>query len=231
MSSRSLRQNGHVTRGWLGVAIQAISPSIARSLGLNPEKPNGALVASVTPNSPAAKAGIKQGDVILSAAGQPIKEVHDLPRIVAAAPIGQNMDLTVRRDGKEITIAAAIAEMPKNPQQVAEAPGGLEEATSLGLQLSSISPQMRRQLRIPKDVEGVVVTKVAGDSPAADLGIAPGDVIQSIDQQPARSPLQAAKQLKEAATKGSVLLLLNRHGTSEFVGLSVNGTGSSTPPG
>jgi serine protease Do len=226
-----LKETGHVTRGWLGVAIQSISPSIARSLGLKAERPTGALVASVTPNSPAATAGIQQGDVILNAGGQPIKAVHDLPRLVAAAPIGRKMDLTVRRNGKELSLAATIAEMPENPQQVAAAaPRSVEEATSLGLRLSSISPELRRQLRIAKDVEGVVVTKVAGDSPADSLGIRPGDVIVSVDQQPARTPLQAAAELKEAAAKGNVLLLLNRNGANEFVGLSVNGTGSSSPP-
>jgi serine protease Do len=225
-----LKEKGHVTRGWLGIAIQSISPSIAKSLGLDPEKPTGALVASITPDSPAAKAGLKPGDVILGGGGQPIKAVHDLPRLVAATPIGQKFDLTIRRNGKEMTVAATIAEMPENPQQAAASPGGEEQATSLGLQLSSLSPALRRQFRIPKDVEGVVVTKVADDSPAASLGIQPGDVIMSIDQQPATTPEQAAAELKQAATQGNILLLLNRHGTTQFVGLSVSGTGSSAPP-
>ena len=126
-----LRETGHVTRGWLGVAIQGITPTIAKSLGLNPEQPTGALVASVTPSSPAAKAAIEQGDVILSAAGHPIKEVHDLPRLVAAAPIGQKLDLTIRRNGKDMTVAATIAEMPENPPpQVAAAPAAKRRPTS-----------------------------------------------------------------------------------------------------
>src|SRR6266851_235049 len=225
-----LKEKGHVTRGWLGIAIQSISPSIAKSLGLDPEKPAGALVASITPDSPAAKAGLKPGDVILSAAGHPIKAVHDLPRMVAAAPIGQKFDLTIRRNSKEMTVAATIAEMAETPQQAAASSSSEEQATSLGLQLSSITPALRRQFRIPKDVEGVVVTKLADDSPAAALGIQPGDVIMSIDQQPATTPQQAAAELKKAATQGNILLLLNRRGTTQFVGLSVSGAGSSTPP-
>jgi len=224
-----LKEKGRVTRGWLGIAIQSISPDIAKSLGLDPEKPSGALVASVTPESPAAKAGLKPGDVILSATGQPIKAVHDLPRLVAAAPIGQKFDLTIRRNGKEMNVAATLAEMPENPQQAAASPSGEEQATSLGLQLSSVTPALRRQFRIPKDVEGVVVTKVADDSPAVALGIKPGDVIMSIDQHPATTPQQAAAELKQAATQGNILLLLNRHGATQFVGLSVSGAGSSTP--
>jgi len=100
----------------------------------------------------------------------------------------------------------------------------------LGLQLSSITPALRGQFRIAKDVEGVVVTKVAPDSPVASLGVAPGDVILSVDQQPAQTPQQAAAALKQAAAKGNILLLLNRHGSSQFVGLSMApGAGSSTP--
>ncbi len=167
-----LKEKGRVTRGWLGVSIQGITPASAKSLGLKSEQPAGALVAAVTANSPAAKAGLKQGDVVLKAAGHPVKEVRDLPRIVAAAPVGQKLDLTIRRDGKEMAVAATIAEMPENQQQIAVAePGAEEEASSLGLQLSSINPERRRQYRIPKEVEGVVVTKVAGGSPAGALGI------------------------------------------------------------
>jgi len=186
----------------------------------------------VTPNSPAAKAGIKQGDAVIRAAGRPIKNVHDLPRLVAATPIGQKLDLTILRGGKEMTLAATIAEMPEQQQKVAAAPGGGggDEANSLGLQLASLDPALRRQHRIPNEVEGVVVTKVAADSPAATLGIEPGDVIVSIDQQPAKSPQQAAEELKQASGKGTILLLLNRHGTSQFVGWSVTpGVGSSKP--
>ncbi len=107
--------------------------------------------------------------------------------------------------------------------------GSEEQATGFGLQLSSSSPALLRQFRIPKDVEGVVVIKVADDSPATALGIEPGDVIMSIDQHPATTPQQAAAELKQAATQGNILLLLNRHGATRFVGLSVSGAGSSAP--
>ena len=224
-----LRDKGQVTRGWLGVAIQNITPTIAKGLGLDPEHPAGALVASVTPNSPAAKAGILQGDVIVTAGGHPIRTVQELPRLVAATPPGQKLDLTIRRDGKESTLAATVATTPEKPQQVAAAPGHRpdreEEASGLGLQLAAISPKLRNQFRIPKDVDGVVVTKISPDSPAASLGMEPGDVIVSVERQPATTPQQAAAALKEAAAKGNVLLLLNRHGANQFVGMGV-GSGS-----
>ena len=227
---QQLEEKGRVTRGWLGVSIQSITPSIARSLGLNPDRPEGALVAAVTPNSPAAKAGIKQGDIIVGAGGHAIKTVRDLPRLVAAATIGRQLDLKVLRDGKETSIAATVGEMPENPQRVAERPGGEEETTSLGLRLASITPELRGKFHIAKDVEGVVVTNVADNSPAASLGIAPGDVIMSIDQHAAKSPSEAAKELKEAAAKGNVLLLLNRHGQTQFIGMSVTpGVGGGKP--
>jgi serine protease Do len=192
----------------------------------------------VTPNSPAAKAGIKQGDVILSASGHPVKTLHDLPRLVAAMPVGQKLDLAIRRGGKEMTLAATTSEMPQPEQQASASSGpGNEEGktastTSLGLQLAAIDAGLRRQHHIPKDVEGVVVTKVASDSPAASLGIEPGDVIVSVDQHPVKTPQEASEQLKQAAANGNILLLLNRRGTTQFVGLSVSpGTGSSRPPG
>jgi serine protease Do len=231
-----LKEHGKVTRGWLGVAIQGITPAMAKSLGVNPDEPAGVIVASVTPNSPAAKAGLKPGDIILSADGKPVKTVHDLPRLVAAMPPGQKLEMTLRRSGKEMNVAATTSEMEQQEQQAAASTGSSTDdkpasASGLGLQLAAIDAGMRRQFRIPKEVEGVVVTKVAGDSPAASLGIEPGDVIVSVDQQPVKTPQEAAEQLKQAAAHGNILLLLNRHGTSQFVGLSVQspGSGSSRP--
>jgi serine protease Do len=213
-----LEAHGHVTWGWLGVAIQNITPPIARSLGLDADHPAGALVATVVPDSPAAKAGLKSGDVITKAGSHVIKEVRDLPRVVAETPVGSKLELTVWRDGKSRTIDADIGEMPK---QVAEGGEPGATASALGLTLEPITPALRDKLQIGKDATGVVVKTVAADSPARALGIAAGDVIVSIDQQPATTPQQAADLLQKAATHGNVLLLLNRHGNSEFVGLHI----------
>ncbi|MGE3782785.1 MAG: DegQ family serine endoprotease [Alphaproteobacteria bacterium] len=227
---QQLREKGHVTRGWLGVAIQGITPAIAKSLGLNAERPNGALVASVTPNSPAAKAGVKQGDVITSAGGHAVKEVGDLPRIVAAAPPGHQFDLMILRGGKEMTLPVTLGELSESPKQAAAAAPEEDRSGALGLRLAALTPELRRQYRIPKDVEGVVVTEVADQSPADSAGVQPGDVLVSVDQKPVETPPKAAEQLKEAAAKGNVLLLINRKGSSQFVGLSVNrGSGTGKP--
>jgi serine protease Do len=224
-----LKEHGHVTWGWLGVTIQSITPSIAKSLGLNPDHPTGALVASVTPDSPAQKTGLEAGDVITQAAGRDIKTVHELPRIVAAMPIGSKLDLTIRRGGKEQQLEATIAEMPERVASAEQ--GGLQpsqaNASALGMELVPLAPKLRSELRVPKDVNGVVVARIATDSPARALGIQPGDVIVSIDQKPATTPEDAAAELKRAAAKGDVLLLLNRRGISQFVGLSVENNAMS----
>ena len=222
-----LKEHGHVTWGWLGVAIQAITPSIARSLGLDPNHSTGALVASVMPDSPAQKAGLKPGDVIIRAGDRDIGTVHQLPRLVAEAPIGSKLELTVRRGGEEQKLEATVAEMPQATASAGE--NGTEpshkNASALGMELVPLAPKLRSELHVPKDVSGVVVGRIAPDSPARALGIQPGDVIVSIDRKPATTPEAAAAELKEAAAHGDVLLLLNRHGASEFVGLSVENNG------
>jgi len=222
-----LKEHGHVTWGWLGVAIQGITPAIARSLGLDPNNPTGALVTSVMPDSPAQKAGLKPGDVIVKAGDRDIETVHQLPRLVANAPIGSKLELTVRRGREQQQLEVTIAEMPRTTASAGE--GGTEpeqtNASALGMELVPLAPKLRSELHVPKEVSGVVVGRIALDSPARALGIQPGDVIVSIDQKPATTPEQAATELKEAAAHGDVLLLLNRHGASQFVGLSVENNG------
>jgi len=194
-----LKDEGHVTRGWLGVQIQNVTPDIAKSLGLDPNEPKGALVAAVQDNSPAQKAGLKQGDVITGVNGREIDKVHDLPRLVAETPVGQTLDITVMRNGKSQQVAAKIAELKDQDRQFASndrngegQPQQAEKSAALGLQLAPLDAPMRKRLHIGKDVKGVVVAGVAGDSPAAAIGLAPGDVIESVNQQPVTSPEDAA---------------------------------------
>jgi len=181
----------------------------------------------VTPDSPAQKAGLKPGDVITEVDGRNIKAVHELPRIVASAPIGSKLELTIRRGGEQQKLEATIAEMPQTMASAGES--GVEpdqiNASALGMELVPLAPKLRSALHLPKDVSGVVVGRIAPDSPARALGIQSGDVIVPIDQKPARIPEEAATELKEAAAHGDVLLLLNRHGASEFVGMSVENNG------
>ncbi len=168
-----LKEHGHVTWGWLGVAIQNVTPAIAKSLGLDPDHPTGALVASVTPDSPAAQAGIKQGDVITAAGGRDIKTVHELPRLVASAPVGSKLQLTMVRDGKQKTVEVSIGENVASSETEAAQPGNGKAVNALGMELLPLDPQLRQELKAPKDLNGVVVGQVASGSPAGDLGFSP----------------------------------------------------------
>jgi serine protease Do len=222
-----LRAHGKVDRGWLGVQIQEVTPEIARGLGL--PKEGGALVADVTPGSPAGKAGFKQGDVILSFNGHDIIKVRDLPIVVAQTPVGEKAKVEISRDGKRDSLDVAIGPMPDNLEVAANSRGGDEtppeadNTSALGLKLAPLTEELRKRAGVAKSVKGVVVTGIEDSSPLAELGIQPGDVIQQINQQPVTTPQQAEARLKEAqAAKGqNLLLLINRHGTSQYLALSM----------
>jgi serine protease Do len=222
-----LEEHGKVSRGWLGVQIQEVTPAIAASLALHGE--HGALVAVVTRNSPGAKAGLKQGDVILSFNGSEVEKLHDLPRLVAAGAPASSAKLQVWRNGQTVELQATLGELP-NTEQVASATGDQEEdqsatASALGMHFAPLTSQLRRELHIGKEVEGVVITRVDPGSAADDVGLSEADIVVAIDQQPVNTPQEAAAKLKEiaASQKKSALLLLNRHGVTQYVGVNLNG--------
>ncbi|HZT89174.1 MAG TPA: DegQ family serine endoprotease [Stellaceae bacterium] len=219
-----IREHGKVSRGWLGVQIQEVTPAIAASLGLKSD--HGAIVAAVTQDSPAARAGLKQGDVILSFNGAEVDHLRDLPRLVATAAPNSAATLTVWRDGHSVPLQVTLGEAPNNPQ-VASASGGEERpgrAEALGLHLGALTRDMRRELHLGRDVQGVVVTDVDNGSIADNLGLTSGDVIVSIDQQPMHNPEEAARKLREIAgsKQKNALLLLNRHGTTQYLGVDLS---------
>jgi serine protease Do len=221
----ALEAHGKVERGWLGVQIQEVTPAIASSLGLKND--HGALVAMVTPNSPSAEAGLKQGDVILAFNGNDISKLRDLPHDVAADSPGSQAALTLWRDGKETQVNVKLGEMPANPQ-VASAgneaqPSEPGHADALGLHLAPLNNEMRSELRLGHDVHGVVITRVDNGSMADNIGLSRGDVIMSINQQPTDSPAQAADKLRSIANSSNknALLLLNRHGVTQYLGVEL----------
>ncbi len=219
----AIETHGKVERGWLGVQIQEITPAIASSLGLKAD--HGALVAVISPNGPAATAGLKQGDVVLTFNGSEVTKMRDLPRLVAAAAPGSKASLTVWRSGKENNIDINIGEMPENPQ-VASTTSGDEQPTEnhadvMGLHLGALNNDLRRNLHLGGDAQGVVITHVDNGSIADNLGLSRGDIIVSINQQPMHSPQEAAERLRDIAKSPNktALLLLNRHGVTQYLGV------------
>jgi serine protease Do len=225
-----LEEHGKVSRGWLGVQIQEVTPAIAASLGLQSE--HGALVAVITPDSPGAKAGLKQGDVILTFNGNEVSRLRDLPRLVAETAPDTGAKMKVWRSGQTLELQATLGELPNN-EQVAAATNGREQdgeqgeaarADALGMHLAPLNSQLRRELHTGKEVQGVVITQVDPGSAAAEVGLNEGDVVVAIDQQPVKTPQEAAAKLKEAAgsPRKSALLLLNRHGVTQYVGVNLS---------
>jgi serine protease Do len=216
-----LREHGKVSRGWLGVQIQEVTPAIAKDLDLPNDR--GALVADVTKDSPAEKAGIRQGDVIESFNGHDVMRLRDLPITVAETPVGTNAKVQVWHKGKEETLNLTVADQSANLQVASN--GGEESvtpesSTALGLRLQSLTPELRKELHVPAHVKGVAVRSISDSSPLANIDVQPGDVIVSIDQEPVTTPREAVAKLKEAAAKKSLVLLLNRHGVNEYVAWS-----------
>ena len=222
-----LREHGKVDRGWLGVQIQEVTPAIASSLGL--KDPQGALVAVVTPKSAAAKAGLKQGDVVMSFNGNDIKKLRDLSRFVAATQPGSTSNMVVWRDGQQTTLPVTVGEAPENPQKVASADQSPQQeehvasSEALGMHFAPLTSETRRELKVGHDVSGVVITGIDNGSLADNLGLSRGDIVQAINQQPVHTPQDAAQKLKaiEDSPHKDALLLLNRHGVTQYVGISV----------
>ena len=214
---QQLRESGTVERGWLGVQIQPVTPEIAEAVGL--DDPRGALVADVTPDSPAAEAGVRVGDVVLSFAVSEVDELRDLTIAVAQAPIGTAADMEVLRDGQRVTVSPTISRLEPSPTARTDAGGGDDAAPQLGMTIAPLTPETRRQYGIDGDASGVVVAEVKPDSPAATQGLQPGDVITRVGKEKVETPEQLASAVEAArkADQGSVLLLRRRDGMQSFV--------------
>ncbi len=204
-----LRETGHVTRGWLGVVIQPVSDDIARSLDL-PE-PRGALVASVSTDSPADKGGIKIGDVIVEFDDQEVPKSEDLPAIVAATPVGKDVEVVVIRDGERKTIDITVGKLEDS-----DAGGIPVKASDLGMAVQDITPEIAKQLGLGKNPKGVVVSSIVRSSPAEEAGIQPGDVIEMIGNKPVIDADDFRKQMAQREKAESVLVLIRRDDQTLF---------------
>jgi serine protease Do len=211
-----LASTGRVERGWLGVSIQEMTPILAKGLGHEAGK--GALVAQVTESSPAAKAGIRQGDVIVELDGHAVTRTEDLPRLVADLPAGRQVPIKVLREGKTLTLSATIAKLEdRDHDEVAAKADG---KPALGITVAPITPEVAQAMSLPAGTKGVVVRDVRSGSPAAEAGLQAGDVIVQAD----RRPITSVEDLREAVDKRAkdkpFMLLVRRDGNDRYVAVT-----------
>jgi serine protease Do len=209
-----LRETGRVTRGWLGVQVQQVTPELARSFGL--ERARGALVADVQPNSPAGQAGIQRGDVVVAFKGEPIEDMHALPRVVANTAPGTEADVRLLRKGQERTVKVKVGEMPEEQRQAA-VEGGLPEKR-LGLAVEQLTPEIAQSLGL-SSMQGVVVSNVVEGSPADEAGIRRGDVILEVNQEQITTVGDYQAAIQQAEDAGAVLFLVRREDGMRYVAL------------
>jgi serine protease Do len=219
-----LREHGTVERGWLGVQIQNVTPDLAEALGLTAAQ--GAMVARVTPDSPAEAAGVQTGDVILSFAGEAIGDTRELARVVAQYPSGTDADMKVWRNGAEQTLIATTGAMPQ-PEQLAAAPGGRQSdgsyhSSALDAQLAKLTPQLRERYGLDEKADGVVVLDIKEGS-VFEQSLRSGDVIRKVAGETVSEPQQVEKLVDQARSdsRKAVLMLVNRNGQDLFLGVKL----------
>jgi len=210
-----LASTGKVTRGWLGVTIQSLTPELVK--GFNLAQGNGALVAAVQPDSPAAKAGVEAGDVITQFDGQKVGQSSDLPRLVANTPVGRQVAITVVREGKPMALPLTVGKLDE-PAQVASAQGE-ESKGALGLSVESLTPERAKEMKLA-DARGVIVRGVRSGSPAENAGIRAGDVIVEVDHQRVADVGQMKRALDKHAKGTPVVVMINRDGNNLYVAMA-----------
>jgi serine protease Do len=213
-----LRDHGSVERGWLGVAMQPITPELAKAMGRADH--DGVLVNKVEPDSPAAAADLRQGDIISAVDGKPVKGGRELAMTVASVHKGDTAKLTVWREGQERTVDVKIGAQPTD--KVAMADGGDGDGP-VGLSLAAMSEETRSQFGLDAKAKGVIVQDVSPDSHAAESGLRPGDVIVKVGNDAVTTPAEAATQIHAAqkAKKDAVPLLVMRDGSTYYLALQL----------
>jgi serine protease Do len=223
-----LREFKEVRRGWLGVRIQQVTDEIAESLSIKPAR--GALIAGIDDKGPAKPAGIEPGDVVIKFDGKDIKEMRDLPKIVAETPVGKDVEVTIVRKGKEEKKTVKLGRLEDTEKKVAAVTkkDDVEEKPAikkaLGLDLANLSDDLRKKYKIKDKVKGVVITGVDANSPASEKRLAPGMVIAEVQQQAVANATDMQKrveQLKKEGKKAVVLLVVSPDGDPSFVALSL----------
>jgi serine protease Do len=211
--SDQLRKNGRVVRGWLGIRAQDITPQTAAALGL--ARPGGDIVAQVTEvseGSPAAEAGVKQGDMIVEYNGKPVPKSLDFPAIIADTPPGQKATLRIIRDKKELMVAIKIGELPEETDSTLTAESKDPE---LGIKVQRITPEAARRLGL-NSTKGVLVLEVQPGSPADSIGLEPADVIREVNQRPVNNGSDFERAMRQGRRGERILLLVQRGDNAVF---------------
>ena len=210
-----LKEHGKVTRGWLGIQIQPVTAGIAEGLGM--KKAQGALVDEVRPDTPAAKAGLKSGDVITAVNGTSVKDARELTRTIGAATPKSTVKLDILRNGQAKSLEVVLGQMPGEHQAKAEITGSTEqEGFHLGVMLAPAD-------RDDPDAKGVIITAVDPDGAAAQHGLEPGDVILNVNGSEVSSPSQVRQALADAKSQGKhdVLLKVKERKSTVFVAIPI----------
>jgi serine protease Do len=212
-----LASTGRVVRGWLGVSIQPMTSELAKTFGIS--ETSGALVSDVTESSPAQKAGLKQGDVIVRYDGRPVGRIGDLPRAVAETPVGRTVQLEVLRDGKKMTLSVTVAQLEERDLQVASADDS-QQGPRLGIGGRTLTPAVAEQLGVTA-TRGVLVQQVEEGGPAQTAGVTVGDVIVEVDRKPVADMTALQNALRRHAAGTPLLLLVQREGQSLYLTVAV----------
>jgi len=208
----SIIKHGKVVRGWLGVSIQDLTPDIAKSLGIKQQ--TGALIADVVKDSPAEKAGLKRGDVIVAFDGKPIEDSTSLRNMASAAAPGKTVELKIVREGKEKSVTATLAEF-KERKVVKK----VEYDNVLkGLTVQELTASLRDQIGVPENMNGVVITDIGADSPAQGI-LQAGDVVLEVNRHGIKNLSDYDKRVSKIGKKGSALLLIYREGGTIYITL------------
>ncbi|MCS0503847.1 Do family serine endopeptidase [Ancylobacter sp. GSK1Z-4-2] len=226
-----LKEYGETRRGWIGVRIQQVTPDIAESLSL--DKPHGALVGSVTDDGPAAKGGIKAGDVIVTFDGHEVKDMRSLPIIVADTPVDKEVDVVVVRRGKEETLKLVVGRLDEGDDTEAtdETPKEQPDTTPaettkmLGLEVSELTPELRTKFKIKDELKGVVIVSVEPNTPAADRGLVAGNLIVEVNQEATETPQDISKRIDELKADGrrsALLMISDAEGQVRFTALPID---------
>jgi serine protease Do len=223
----SLQKTGKVVRGWMGVAIQEITPALAKSFKL-PEQRKGVLVSDVNENGPSYEAGIKRGDVVIAFNGKDVQSVSQLRNLVARTIVGKDAQVKILRDGKEQTLNVKVAERPSDEMLAKKEPAPKEPTETIkppdnvlaALRIQALDPAMMGQMNIPAKTTGVVITSVEAGSSAEAAGLQRGDVIQEVNHEVVKSLDDYQKAASKIKKDELAVLLLSRQGNNLFVAVN-----------